>query len=153
MKLSNNLSLSEVIKSNTATRKGIDNSPTKEHLQNLEAVAKNIFQPIREYFFVPIGISSGYRSEALNLVIGGSRTSQHCKGEALDLDADIFGKITNAQIFEFIKNNLDFDQMIWEFGTEKEPNWIHVSFTTKRPNRKQILKAKKVYGKTKYSNL
>jgi hypothetical protein len=153
MKLSNNLSLSEVIKSNTATRKGIDNSPTKEHLQNLEAVAENIFQPIREHFSIPIGISSGYRSEALNLVIGGSRTSQHCKGEALDLDADIFGKITNAQIFNFIKDNLDFDQMIWEFGTEKEPNWIHVSFTTKRPNRKQILKAKKVCGRTKYLNL
>ena len=150
MKLSNNLSLSEVIKSNTATRKCIDNNPTQEHLESLEDIAENIFQPIREHFKVAIGISSGYRSEALNKAIGGSKTSQHSKGEALDLDADMFGKITNKQIFEFIKENLVFDQLIWEFGNEDEPNWVHVSFTTKRPNRMMILKAYKSKGKNKY---
>jgi hypothetical protein len=153
MKLSNNLSLSEVIKSNTATRKGIDNNPTREHLEALEDIAENIFQPIREHFKVPIGISSGYRSEALNKAIGGSKTSQHSKGEALDLDADMFGKVTNKQIFEFIKENLVFDQLIWEFGNDNEPNWVHVSFTTKRPNRMMILKAYKLKGRTKYKKM
>jgi len=150
MKLSENLSVNEVIKSNTATRKGIDNHPTQEHLEALEDIAENIFQPIREHFKVAIGISSGYRSEALNKAIGGSKTSQHSKGEALDLDADMFGKITNKQIFEFIKENLVFDQLIWEFGNDNEPNWVHVSFTTRRPNRMQILKAYKLKGKNKY---
>jgi len=150
MKLSENLSLSEVIKSNTAIRRGIDNNPTQEHLEALEDIADNIFQPIREHFKVSIGISSGYRSRKLNEVIGGSKNSQHSKGEALDLDADMYGKITNKQIFEFIKENLVFDQLIWEFGNDTEPNWVHVSFTTRRPNRMQILKAYKEKGKNKY---
>jgi len=150
MKLSENLSLSEVIKSNTAIRRGIDNHPTQEHLEALEDIADNIFQPIREHFKVSIGISSGYRSRKLNEVIGGSKNSQHSKGEALDLDADMYGKITNKQIFEFIKENLVFDQLIWEFGNDTEPNWVHVSFTTRRPNRMQILKAYKEKGKNKY---
>ncbi len=153
MKLSENLSVNEVIKSNTATRKGIDNHPTQEHLEALEDIAENIFQPIREHFKVPIGISSGYRSEALNKAIGGSKTSQHSKGEALDLDADMFGKLTNKQIFEFIKENLVFDQLIWEFGNDNEPNWVHVSFTTRRPNRMQILKAYKLKEKSKYKTI
>jgi len=148
MKLSKNLSLNEVIKSNTAIKKGIDNSPTQEHLESLKLLAENIFQPIREHFGVPIGISSGYRSEALNRIIGGSSTSQHCKAEALDLDADIYGKITNKQIFDFIKDNLDFDQLINEF----DYSWIHVSYK-KEGNRKQILKAYKLNGKTKYGQI
>lgn len=151
MKLSKNLYLSEVIKSNTAIRLGIDNNPTAEHLENLKEIANNIFQPLRDYFDEPIGVSSGYRSIALNKAIGGSKTSQHSKGEALDLDADIFGGIANSEIFDFIKDNLDFDQMIWEFGTDKEPNWVHVSYK-KGKNRKQILKAVKENGKTKYYN-
>jgi hypothetical protein len=150
MKLSKNLYLSEVIKSNTAIRLGINNEPTAEHLENLKEIANNIFQPLRDYFDEPIGVSSGYRSIALNKAIGGSsKTSQHSKGEALDLDADIFGGIANSEIFDYIKYNLDFDQMIWEFGTDKEPNWVHVSYK-KGKNRKQILKAVKENGKTKY---
>ena len=149
MKLSKNLYLSEVIKSNTAIRLGINNEPTAEHLENLKEIANNIFQPLRDYFDEPIGVSSGYRSIALNKAIGGSKTSQHSKGEALDLDADIFGGIANSEIFDYIKYNLDFDQIIWEFGTDKEPNWIHVSYK-KGKNRKQILKAVKENGKTKY---
>lgn len=150
MKLSENLSLSEVIKSNTAIRRGIDNHPTQEHLEALEDIADNVFQPIREHFKVSIGISSGYRSRKLNEAIGGSKNSQHSRGEALDLDADMYGKITNKQIFNFIKDNLVFDQLIWEFGNDHEPNWVHVSFTTRRPNRMMILKAYKSKGKNKY---
>jgi len=150
MKLSENLYLKEVIKSNTATRKGIDNSPTEEHLNNLRLIAIRIFQPIREHFDFPIGISSGYRSKALNKAIGGSKSSQHCFGEALDIDADIFGGVTNAEIFHFIKHNLDYDQMIWEFGNDNEPDWVHVSFKSDGKNRKEVLRAIKVSGKTIY---
>jgi len=145
MKLSKNLSLSEVIKSNTAIKNGIDNSPTLVHLKNLEILAEKIFQPIREHFGVPIGISSGYRSKALNEAIpGSSKTSQHCKGQALDLDADIYGKVTNKEIFDFIVENLEFDQVINEFNY----SWIHVSYSEN--NRGQVLDAKKINGKTKY---
>ena len=149
MKLSKNLSLKEVIKSNTAIKNGIDNSPTLEHLKNLEILAENIFQPIREHFGVPIGISSGYRSKDLNEAIGGSKTSQHCKGQALDLDADIYGKVTNKEIFDFIVENLDFDQVINEYNY----SWIHVSYNEKKENRKQVLKAYKENGRTKYIKL
>lgn len=150
MKLSKDLYLKEVIKSNTATRKGIDNSPTEEHLNNLRLIAIRIFQPIREHFDFPIGISSGYRSKALNKAIGGSKSSQHCFGEALDIDADIFGGVTNAEIFHFIKHNLDYDQMIWEFGNDNEPDWVHVSFKSDGKNRKEVLRATKASGKTIY---
>jgi hypothetical protein len=150
MKLSKNLSLSEVIKSNTATRRGIDNTPTSEHLSNLKDIAINVFEPIREHFKTPIGVSSGYRSNELNKAIGGSKTSQHSKGQALDLDADIFGELTNKEIFDFIRENLDFNQLIWEFGNDNEPNWVHVSYS-RLGNRKQVLKAyKNKFGKTKY---
>jgi hypothetical protein len=150
MKLSKNLSLSEVTKSNTAIKKGIFNNPTHEHLDNLVKLAANIFQPIRDEFKTSIGISSGYRSKDLNNLIGGSKSSQHCFGEAIDLDADIYGGVTNAEIFNFIKENLIFDQLIWEFGTDEEPNWVHVSFISDEPNRMMILKAVKVKGRTKY---
>ena len=153
MKLSKNLSLNEVVKSNTATRRGIDNNPTQEHLESLEDIANNIFQPLREDLGVPIGISSGYRSKDLNEAIGGSKKSQHSKGEALDLDADMYGRVTNKKIFDYIKENLLFDQLIWEFGNDNEPNWVHVSYTRKKTNRMQILKAKKIKGKTKYINV
>ena len=153
MKISKNLSLSEVVKSNTATRRGIDNNPTQEHLESLEDIANNIFQLLREDLGVPIGISSGYRSKALNEAIGGSKKSQHSKGEALDLDADMYGRVTNKKIFDYIKENLVFDQLIWEFGNDNEPNWVHVSYTRKKTNRMQILKAKKIKGKTKYINV
>jgi hypothetical protein len=141
IKISKHLFLKEVIKSNTASRLGIDNSPTEEHLVNLKKVANNIFEPLRSHFNVPIGISSGYRSEALNKAIGGSKTSQHCKGEALDIDADIFGKLANVDIFNYIKDNLDFDQLIWEYGNDINPAWVHCSYKSKG-NRKQILKLK-----------
>ena len=150
MKLSKNLSLAEVTKSATAKRRGIANEPTIEHLENLKAVAENIFQPLREEFMCPIFVSSGYRSEALNEAIGGSKTSQHSTGQALDLDADVYGVITNADIFNYIIDRLTFDQLIWEFGTDENPDWVHVSFNKDNRNRLQVLKAVRKEGKTKY---
>ena len=141
MRLSKNLTLKEAIKSNTASRLGIDNTPEQWEINNLRAVAENVFQPIRDHFGVPIGVSSGYRCKKLNKAIGGSKYSQHMIGEALDLDADIYGKVTNAEIFNYIKDNLEWDQMIWEFGDEEEPNWVHVSYKEAGNNRKQIKRA------------
>lgn len=149
MKLSNNLSLSEVLVSQTAKRLGLSNEPTKEHLENLEVTASKIFQPVRDYFKVPIYVSSGYRSKELNKAIGGAKTSQHMKGEALDLDADVYGVITNSDIFNYIKDNLEFDQLIWEFGDDKNPNWVHVSFSEGK-NRMKVMKALKGRNKTIY---
>ena len=152
MKLSENLSLGEVIKSTTALRLGIDNYPTKEALANLSYLAKYLFQPLRDYFKTAIFISSGYRSPVLNSLIGGSSKSQHCKGEAIDIDMDNKKSvITNSDIFHYIKDNLDFDQLIWEFGDEENPAWVHVSFTALN-NRKEILRAYRENGMTKYKN-
>ena len=151
MKLSENLSLSEVIRSESAKRRGIDNMPTPEHLANLKVIAEKIFQPIRENFRVPIHISSGYRSKALNTAIGGSLTSQHCTGEALDIDMDGSPHgVSNLDIFNFIKDKLDFDQLINEFPKNGNPDWVHVSYKVKGGNRKQVLKAVKVNNQTKY---
>ena len=141
MQLSKNLSLKEAIKSNTASRLGIDNRPEDWEIDNLRAIAENVFQPIRDHFGVPVGVSSGYRSKKLNKAIGGSKYSQHMIGEALDLDADIYGRITNADIFNYVKENLEWDQMIWEFGDDEEPNWVHVSYKESGRNRKQIKRA------------
>jgi hypothetical protein len=149
MQLSKNLALAEVTRSETAKRKGISNMPTPEHLENFKKLAENVFQPIREHFGVPIHISSGYRSKALNTAVGGSLSSQHCTGEAIDIDMD-GTSITNAQIFHFIKDNLNFDQLIAEFPVNSNPAWVHVSYESSGKQRKQILVAKKVGGATKY---
>jgi hypothetical protein len=150
MKISQHLSLSEVTRSDSAKRHGIDNTPTAEHLENFKLLADKVFEPIREHFGVPIFISSGYRSKALNAFIKGSASSQHCKGEAIDIDMDGSSNgVTNKMIFDFIKDKLDFDQLIWEFGSDKNPDWVHVSYT-KGKNRKQKLKAVRSGGKTTY---
>ena len=150
MQLSEHLTLAEVTKSQTATRLGIDNDPDAHQLAALKAVAENIFEPLRNHFGVPIGISSGLRSKALNKAIGGSTRSQHCHGQALDIDADIYGGINNRNIFRFIQNNLDFDQLIWEFGSDDNPAWVHVSFVDDDTNRGQTLRAIKENGRTLY---
>jgi hypothetical protein len=149
MKLSTHLDLSEVIRSDSAKRNGISNMPTPEHIENFKLLAEKIFEPVREHFGVPIRISSGYRSKELNAKIGGSSSSQHCKGQAVDLDQDgSTNGVSNADVFNYIKDNLPFDQLIWEFGNEDNPDWVHVSYV---PNgRKQILKAFKMNGATKY---
>ena len=158
MQLSKNLALSEVTRSETAKRRGISNMPTPEHIENFKKLAEKVFQPIRDHFGAPIRISSGYRSAALNKAIGGAGktvngvyvpSSQHCTGEAIDIDMDGTA-ITNAAIFNFIKDNLEFDQLIWEFGTDTNPDWVHVSYESTGKQRKQILKAKKSGGKTTY---
>jgi len=150
MKISQHLSLSEVTRSDSAKRHGIDNTPTAEHLENFKLLAEKVFEPIRAHFGVPIFISSGYRSKALNSFIGGSASSQHCKGQAIDIDMDGGnGEVTNRMVFDFIKTKLDFDQLIWEFGTDFNPDWVHVSFV-KSGNRKQKLKAVRSGGKTSY---
>lgn len=153
MKLSEHLSLNEVIISETAKRLGIDNNPTPEHLNNLKLVAENVFEPIRKHFGKPIKVSSGYRSKALNSATpGSSLTSQHCSGEALDLDQDgMTTGVTNKMVFDFVKDNLNFDQLIWEFGTDKNPDWVHVSWESTGKQRKMILKATRVNGKSVYS--
>ena len=149
MKISEHLTLKEVTKSSTANRYNLENTPTDEHLTNLKAVAEQVFEPVRNHFKKPIGINSGYRSEAVNKAVHGSSTSQHCKGEALDIDADRYGGMTNAEIFNYIKDNLDFDQLIWEYGTNEEPDWVHVSYVTHRANRKKLTRALKG---SKYTN-
>jgi hypothetical protein len=151
MQLSKNLSLVEVTRSDSAKRFGISNMPTPEHIENFKKLAENIFQPIRDHFGKPIHISSGYRSLALNKVIkGSSLTSQHCSGEAIDIDMD-GTDITNAQIFNYIKDNLNFDQLIWEFGNKINPDWVHVSYESTGKQRKQVLRATKQGGKTVYT--
>jgi hypothetical protein len=149
MQISKHLSLAEVSRSETAKRKGINNTPSGEHLENFKKLAENIFEPIREHFAVPIHISSGYRSKELNAAVGGSSSSQHCQGEAIDIDMD-GTSISNSQIFNYIKDNLNFDQMIWEFGNDSNPDWVHVSYESTGKQRKQILKAVKSGGKTSY---
>jgi hypothetical protein len=150
MKLSENLSLKEVTKSNTATYHGIDNNPNEEQLSCLKSIAKNVFQPIRNELGKII-VSSGLRSEELNKILKGSKTSQHCEGKALDLDNDGDEELaTNSEIFHFIKDNLEFDQLIWEFGTDKNPDWVHVSYQPGGMNRKDVRRAIKEDGRTKY---
>ena len=151
MKLSKNLSLNEVTKSNTAQRRGIDNTPNEGHLKNLKYLAEQVFQPLREHFGVPIYISSGYRSQALNEAIGGSPRSFHSHGMALDLDQDGRNKgVSNCDVFYYIKDNLPFTELIWEFGDEYEPNWVHVAIASGREDEKKIKIAEKIDGKTKY---
>lgn len=150
MQLSKNLSLAEVVRSESAKRRGINNLPTAEHLENLKDLALNVFQPIRDHFKVPIHISSGYRSRILNNAVNGATKSQHCSGQAIDIDVD-GTSITNKQVFDYIKDNLDFDQLIFEFGTDKNPDWVHVSYS-KDNNRKQVLRAKRNGIKTYYTN-
>jgi len=144
--ISKNISYKEATFSPTAVRKGIDNTPDKDTLSRMQLVAERCFEPIRTFYGKPIKINSFYRCEILNKEIGGSDSSQHCSGEAIDIDADK----DNLKIFNWILQNLDFDQLIYEFGNEKEPDWIHISYTEQRANRNQVLKAIKENGKTVY---
>jgi hypothetical protein len=151
MKLSEHLDLSEVTRSESAKRKGISNMPTEAHIANFKLLAEKIFEPIRTHFRCPIIISSGYRSKELNAAIGGSLTSQHCQGEAIDIDMDgTPNGVTNKMVFDFIKDNLEFDQLIYEFGDKQNPDWVHVSYESSGKQRKQILRAVRTNGKTSY---
>ena len=149
MKISEHLELAELIRSDSAKRNGISNMPTPEHIDNLKKLAENVFEKVRAHFGVPIRISSGYRSKELNAKIGGANTSQHSTGEAIDIDMD-GTSLTNKQIFDYIKDNLIFDQLIFEFGSDNNPDWVHVSYESTGKQRKQVLRAYKLNGKTAY---
>ena len=146
--ISKHISNKESVYTRTAQRLNIDNTPTQQHKLNMVKIAEEVFEPLRIYVGGPIKINSFYRSPKLNKAIGGSSKSQHCQGQAIDLD-DTFGKATNAEMYEFIKEHLDFDQMIWEFGDDNNPNWVHVSYVGEE-NRNRCLRAYKEKGKTKY---
>ena len=147
--ISKHISYKEGVYSITAIRKGIDNEPNKEQLSNMKLVAEKIFEPVRIHFNTPIKVNSFFRSPDLNKAIGGSTKSQHCKGQAIDID-DTYGKVKNSDIYWWIKENLNFDQMIWEFGNNDNPNWVHISYVSPEENRNRCLKAYKDKGKTKY---
>ena len=147
--ISNHISYKEGVYSNTAIRRGIDNTPNDDQLHFMEIIAEEVFEPLRKWVGGPIKINSFFRGEPVNTAIGGSRKSQHMKGQAIDID-DTFRHKTNAEMYYYIKDNLDFDQMIWEFGDDKNPNWLHISWVSHRPNRKKLTIAKKVNGRTKY---
>ncbi len=149
MSISKHISYKEGVYSRTALRRGIKNNPNAEQMENMVAIAEEVFEPLRVWVGGPIKINSFFRSPELNKAIGGSGKSQHCHGQAIDLD-DTFGKATNAEMYEFIKQKLDFDQMIWEFGDDENPDWVHVSYVSPDQNRKRCLKAYKKSGKTNY---
>jgi len=148
-RISKHISLKEGVKSHTATRLSIDNTPCDLDLINMKTIAEKVFEPLREFVGGPISINSFYRSPKLNSAIGGSTSSQHCKGCALDID-DTYGYKTNAEMFEYIKCNLDYDQMIWEFGDDINPDWVHISYVSEDANRRRLLKATRINGKTNY---
>tara|TARA_R100001591_G_scaffold83778_1_gene90210 strand:+ start:1277 stop:1732 length:456 start_codon:yes stop_codon:yes gene_type:complete len=147
--ISKHISYKEGIHSITAIRKGIDNEPNEEQLANMKLVAEKVFEPLRIFINGPIKVNSFFRSPDLNKAIGGSTKSQHCKGQAIDID-DTYGKATNADMYWWIKENLDFDQMIWEFGNNDNPDWVHISYVSPDKNRNRCLKAYREDGKTKY---
>jgi len=151
-KISKHISYKEATRSATALRLGIENIPNEYQLQNMEMVAKKVFEPLREAIDAPIKINSFFRCEELNKAIGGSSKSQHCQGRAIDID-DIYGHVSNAFMYYYIKDNLDFDQLIWEFGTDDSPDWVHVSYVDEDSNRKRCLKAYREDGKTKYIDI
>ena len=151
--ISKHISDKEATKSITALRLGIDNTPNGTAYNNMKTLAANVFEPLREWVGGPIKITSMYRSPELCDALGSNvRTSQHTKGQAIDID-DIYGHKTNAEMFEYIKNNLEFDQLIWEFGNEDNPDWLHISYIDLEKNRKRILKAVRDQGKVKYINI
>ena len=147
--ISKHISYREGVYSITATRLGIDNTPDDDQLSNMEKIADEVFEPLREWVGGPIKINSFFRGLKLNTAIGGARKSQHMKGQAMDID-DNYGNATNAEMYHWIKENLDFDQLIWEFGDDDNPNWLHVSYVSKEDNRNRCLKAYKEQGRSKY---
>lgn len=148
-RISANISYAEAVASVTGERRGIRNVPSAKVLANMQRTAEAIFEPLRAHFDAPINVISFFRSPELNRAVGGSQTSQHMTGEAMDLRG--MGGITNAQLFHYIKDHLPFDQLIWEFGTNTEPSWVHVSYSASRP-RRQVLRAVRIKGKTVYQS-
>jgi zinc D-Ala-D-Ala carboxypeptidase len=149
MNLSANFTLKELTRSDAATRLGLDNQPNDEALENLKLLCEKVLQPVRDHFGKSVTVNSGYRSPESNAAVGGSRTSDHCKGQACDLEID---GIPNPELAQWIMDNLDYTQLILEFytpGGDPNAGWVHVSYD---PNnlKKQELTAVKVAGKTQY---
>tara|TARA_A100000172_G_C3031600_1_gene106891 strand:+ start:854 stop:1315 length:462 start_codon:yes stop_codon:yes gene_type:complete len=147
--ISEHISYREGTFSVTAKRLGIENEPDEKQLENMRLVAEKIFEPLRKYVGKPIKINSFFRSPDLNKAIGGSSKSQHCKGQAIDID-DTYGNMKNYGMYNFIKENLEFDQMIWEFGDDENPDWVHVSYVSEEENRNRCLKAVRENSRTVY---
>ena len=154
--ISKHITYDEATVSSKAKELKISNDPNNNQLVNMKLLAENIFEKVRENFNVPIFISSFFRSAKLNTKLKGSSTSQHCAnvGAAMDIDADVYKGVTNSEIFNYILNNLNFDQLIWEFGNDENPGWVHVSYVSDILNRKEVLKAcKDKNNKTVYKKL
>ena len=147
--ISKHVSDKEGVYSATALRRGLDNTPNEEQLKCMKEIAEKLFEPLREWVGGPIKINSFFRGLPLNTAIGGAKYSQHMKGQAIDID-DTFGHATNAKMYYWIKENLDFDQIIWEFGNDKNPNWVHISYVSPEKNRNRCLLAYKENGRSKY---
>ena len=147
--ISKHVSYKEGVYSITALRLGLKNDPSDVHLANMRLISEKVFEPLRMHVGGPIKINSFYRGPELNKAIGGSSKSQHCNGQAIDID-DTYGHATNAEMYHWIKENLNFDQMIWEFGDDNNPAWVHVSYVNDNDNRNRCLKAYRENGKTKY---
>tara|TARA_R100001244_G_C5160943_1_gene131003 strand:+ start:1163 stop:1627 length:465 start_codon:yes stop_codon:yes gene_type:complete len=148
-RISKHITYAEAIHSNTAKRKQIDNTPSQTQVEAMKLIASEIFEPLRKWVGGPIKVNSFFRSVVLNEQIGGVASSQHCKGQAIDID-DVYGRKSNAEMYNWIKENLSYDQIIWEFGTDMQPNWIHISYVSKEENRNRCLKAYKEDRRTKY---
>ena len=146
--ISKHITWEEATKSATAEKKEIANVPSEVEIVAMKKLAKEIFEPLREWAGEPIRVNSFYRSAELCEAIGSKATSQHTKGQAIDIDA--MGKKTNADLFNYIKDNLDFDQLIWEYGDDENPDWVHISYVGVNSNRNRILKAVKKDKKTIY---
>lgn len=143
-RISKHISYKEATYSNYAKKYKIANKPNEEHIDSMELLAEKIFEPLREWVGCPIIVNSMFRSEKLNSALKGSKTSSHMKGQAMDITSMACGKDdckSNLDMFHYIKDNLDFDQLIWEFGSE--PKWLHVSYNSEKDNRKQVLVTKK----------
>lgn len=154
LQISEHITYAEATKSATAARLGIPNDPPPAALENMQRIARMVFEPVRRDVAKgkPLAVTSFYRSNDVNAAVGGSLTSQHSKGEAMDIDADVHGTCTNGQVFDYIRDNLEFDQLIWEFGNSVNPDWVHVSL---RPvgNRRQVLRSVKRKGSTIYERM
>ena len=152
MKLTEHITYAEACHSYTAKNLGIRNIPNEYEMWNMVILSTEVFEPLRKWVGGPIKINSFYRSRELNKAIGGASKSMHCEGRAMDLD-DVYGRKTNAEMFNYIKEFLDYDQLIWEFGDDSNPDWVHVSYVSEDKNRNKILKAVRDDGKTKYIDI
>jgi hypothetical protein len=151
-RISEHISYKEATRSITAVRNGIKNVPNEKQLRNMKLIAQKVFEPLRDFIGAPIKVESFFRSRELNTKIGGSQNSQHMKGQAIDIDDDYArGRYTNTDMFNYIAENLEFDQIIWEFGNYHNPAWVHVSYKPQN-NRKRISIAYRMNGYTQYKH-